>query len=65
MGLVLPKGRKFGIAATGVKGIIVDTVELWGDIASLSIEDQGDIGGMMRGVTQEDANFGTVRPLVV
>ena len=60
-----PDGVEGGIAGASVEGVVIETVELGRDKSGSSVENEGDSGGMVRRMAEEDANTGAVLPFIV
>ena len=61
----LPLRRKFCVARDSAEVIIINAVKLGRDKTRSGVEDKRNVRGVVRGMTKENANPGSVSPLVV
>ena len=61
----MPDGGEGRVAGAGVEGVIVKAMELRSHKRSGGVEDKGDGGSVVRGMTEEDANASSILPFVV
>lgn len=64
-GAALPEGFEDGVAFAGVESVVVEAMKLWGNKSGGRVEDEWDSGGVVRRVTEEDADSGAVGPFVM
>jgi hypothetical protein len=63
-GLMLPEGLKFRISFTSGKVIVKYAVKLGYRVPSLGVQDKGNSQSVLGQMTKENADFGSVGPLV-